>query len=92
MFDTQSSYISNIPHSAKDMTFNEFRSIRARYAYAAYSTIPDVLVFVSFLSQFTESTFEGKKQEAVSTLLRLEKKLKSHLQPGLKYFPLNPET
>lgn len=36
------------------MTFTEFRSIRQKLAYAAYSTMPHILVFATRLAQHTE--------------------------------------
>jgi len=54
--------ISKLKHIDK-IDFIEFRSLRQRIAYASYSTMPDVLVFVAILAQYTESMFMADSKE-----------------------------
>lgn len=49
----------------KDMRFKEFRSIRAKYAYEAYSTTPNVLIYVAILALFMGTRYQESSEEAL---------------------------
>lgn len=70
---SQEKYLSDIviPSKLSALSFDEFRSLRAKYAYAAYSTLPEILVHVAKLSQFTEDIYEKKISLAVKILKQL---------------------
>lgn len=68
------------------------RTIRAQYAYAAFSTVSDGLVFVAQLAQFIETRFNENEEEAMKPLRKLQKVM--HLPPslqGLSYERISPE-
>lgn len=73
----QNKYISKVERVKKNHlpTFEEFRSARAKYAYAAYSTMPDILIFVAQLSQVTQTVYDNNKKKYVKVLMSLEKAL-----------------
>ncbi len=90
----QKDYLESIPKipSKTSVSFEEFRSIRQKMAYAAYSTCPDALVFVARLSQFTESKFSAKTEDAMRILRKASKALASEpSRTGLQYTYLNPQ-
>ena len=66
-----SDFIDQVP--SKSLTFDEFRSLRAKYAYAAYSSAPDILVYVAVLAQYTHTRFEQSKDEALQLLRKMRK-------------------
>ena len=70
---SQVSYVKDIPMIPKDddLSFEDFRSIRAKYAYLAYSTMPDILVIVSKLSQVTNDIYESDRKSCLKLLKRL---------------------
>jgi len=74
------------------MTFAEFRSARAQYAYACFSTCPNALVFVAKLSQVTESMFKSDPEPAMKILRKLRKLIRNNSAlAGLKYRYIPPE-
>ena len=74
------------------MTFEKFRSIRAKLQYAGYSTMPDILIYCARMSQYTASMF---KKDSIEPLRLLKKALKiMNLGPsldGLKFTTIRPE-
>lgn len=85
--------LGDITHFTKNdmLKFDEFRSIRAKYLYAAFSTAPDTLVFVANLSQQPEKRYEVYKEEVMNLLLKLQKVLMSSPSiDGLKYIKMEP--
>eukprot|EP00171_Calliarthron_tuberculosum_P022600 IDg22600t1 len=73
----QEKYISKVQKLQKNQLppFEEFRSARAKYAYAAYSTMPDILIFVARLSQVTQSMYDKNRKKYAKIMMRLEKAL-----------------
>lgn len=70
--ESQDKYISEIPEvDLSKINFVEFRSLRAKYAYFAYSTMPQILVHVALLSQVTAAIFAADR----TTVIKLLKKL-----------------
>lgn len=79
-------------HAKTRLSFEYFRSLRAKYAYAAYSTVPSALVFVAKLAQYTSVRCEDEKEEASRLIRNLSKVL--HLTSslsGLKYINIPPQ-
>lgn len=63
-------YIVNIENKkVNDLNIEDFRSLKAKLAYAAFSTVPDALMIVATLAQFTEKTCEVDEAD-VRKLLR----------------------
>ena len=90
----QRTYISEIPpiSSKEDMSFEQFRSVRAKFAYAAYSTTPDVLVYVAHLAQYTEDRFASEKVNALRVLKKLKKTIGTNPSTsGLKFVNFDPK-
>lgn len=56
----------------ENLTFETFRSIRAKYACAAISTVPDVLVSVALLPQYISEGYKANMAEAKRTLRKLQ--------------------
>lgn len=54
-----------------------FSSVRAKYAYADFSTVPDALVFVALLATYTSECFETNMAEAKRILQKLRKFMNS---------------
>eukprot|EP00171_Calliarthron_tuberculosum_P023256 IDg23256t1 len=87
----QRKYLEQISKTQKSRTppFEEFRSVRAKYAYAAYSTMPDILIFVARLSQVTKSMYEKSPKQYIKILMKLEKVVSGGPSlHGLKYVRL----
>ncbi len=75
------------------LSFEEFRHIRAEYAYAAFSTVPNVLVYVDKLAQFTDKRYTAERDEALRLLRKLAKKiLSSSSLGGLRYVNIPPDS
>lgn len=71
-FISEKEYISKIDSIDFNLIgFEEFRRIKAQYAYAAYSAMPDILVHVSLLSQVTEKIFSTDRKEVLKLLKKL---------------------
>ena len=49
----------------KSLPFTTFRSMRQKLAYMAYSTMPDVLVYISRIAQYTQSMYDEDKDEVL---------------------------
>ena len=90
----QAYYINGIKAEVKDsnMEFTKFRSVRQKLAYAAYSSMPDILVFMARLAQYTQAMYEKDKPE-VSRLLRKAVKvlLRGPSMNGIRYVTILPE-
>lgn len=58
----QSQYIKNIEIFCfkKHLSFEDFRVIRAKHAYIAFSMVPDTFIYNTFLAQITK---ERQKME-----------------------------
>lgn len=41
----------------RELPFSSFRSLRATYAYAVYSTVPEILIHITVLAQFREEHY-----------------------------------
>lgn len=68
-------------------TFEDFRSARAKLAYATYSACPDFLVFIAYLTQFTKEKFLEEKEEAMRIMRKADKTIRaSPSRDGLKLF------
>ncbi len=78
---SQEKYLSEIPDITKADAVNieEFRSTKAKYAYAAYSTVPETPIHVSHLSQITPGIFKNDKSEVLKLLKKLLKLCPLHL-------------
>ena len=89
----QVSYVKNIPNIPKDeiLSFEDFRSIRAKYAYLAYSTMPDILVIVAKLSQATSDVYEKDRKSCLKLLKRLEQEVSGKLCAGLTFVSISVE-
>lgn len=95
----QATYIENIPspfkkrdlgESKAEISFEIFRSTRAMFAYAAYSTTPDVIVFVTYLAQFTEERYLRNPTEAIRILRKLRKiATRAPSLSGLRFVDIN---
>lgn len=70
---SQTKFIRHIEviRSHDKLTYPEFRDIRAKYLYAVFSSVPDILVSVTLLAQCTEVLFNGH----IDNVLRLFRKL-----------------
>lgn len=66
----QRKYIEGVltPGTFRGMPYTKFRSLRQKLAYAAYSSMPDILVYVARLAQFTESMYLKDSVEALRLL------------------------
>ncbi len=75
----QRKYLSELPKITRStrLTFKEFTSIRAKYAYASFSSVPDELVFSAMLAQFTERRYNRKEEDAMKLLRKLSKLIHS---------------
>ena len=73
----QENYVKEIPSLPKGnaLKFAGFCSIRAKYAYLAYSTMPDILVIVAKLSQVTEDIYSKDEKHSIKLLRRLENEI-----------------
>ena len=54
--------------SKRKMSFETFRSIRAKLAYVAYSTMPDILIYCARMAQYTAKMFESDSSEPLRLL------------------------
>lgn len=54
------------------LSFSDFWSLNAQLAYVAFSTAPDVLVFVAIIGQITEKRYETESAEAMRVLRKLQ--------------------
>lgn len=84
----QENYINEIDKGKfrLKLSFEQFRSIRAKYAYAAFSTAPIALIHVALLAQYTESRYGEDMEEALKLLNKCQEALYSNLSvDGLKY-------
>lgn len=91
----QQSYITNIPDvSTKEaLSFEDFRSIRAKIAYASFSTAPDSLVFVAHLAQYTESRYNSDELNPMRILRKLLKIMKGYPSlGGLRFVHIPPQS
>ena len=78
--------------NVKEITFKMFRSIFQELAYIAYSMMPNILVFVARMYQYTKVMFLKDKLECIRPLNKFLKTMKDcHSQEGLKYAKLDPE-
>ena len=86
-------YVSQIlDFNSRTMTFNEFQSTRQKLAYCAYSSMPDILIYVARMSQYTEKMFLENIKEPTRLMEKCIKVLKEGpSQDGLKYVHLDPE-
>lgn len=90
---SQEKYICDIPTMPKayGASFDVFRSTKAKYAYGAYSTLPEVLIHVSKLSQVTPKIFEAEKSESLKLLQKLIQIVSpSNGHFGLSFIKINP--
>ena len=88
---TQKKMIQECPRVGmrENLNFAEFRSLRAKLAYIAFSTAPDVLVFVAKLAQITEKQYATDSSEGMKILRKTLKKMsESPSSDGIKYVPL----
>lgn len=69
----------------RDITFPQFASLRAKAAYVAYCTRPDLLASSNLLSQVTDATMCQTDVERLRTLCR-----QASIQQALRFLPLNP--
>lgn len=68
----QANYIANIEkQKVKNLTFEDFRSLRENLPYAAFSTVPNALMFVTTLAQFTEGTYQPDQSTVFKLLTDL---------------------
>lgn len=54
--------------TSNELYFNGFRRIRAKYAYVTFSTLPDALIYVAILAQYTEKRFINEKNDSLKSL------------------------
>ena len=66
---------------SRKMSFVEFRSMRQKLAYVAYSSMPDIMVFCSRMAQYTESMFNSEPTEPLRLIHKANKVL--HSGPSL---------
>ena len=90
----QAFYINDINSDAvkSTTTFEGFRSLRTKLVYVAFSTCPDVLVFIAHLAQYTETRFRKEKEEALRILRKAWKVIRNPPSiAGLMFVPLDVE-
>lgn len=76
-----------------NITFTEFSSVRQKIAYASYSTMPDVLVFVAILAQYTQTMFSNESEEAIRLLKKAVKIMKTGpSMNGIKFLSIPAES
>lgn len=77
----QSSYLSESQTMKRKErpTFEEFRSGRAKMAYASFSTVPKALVNLAKLAQFTSERYATESTEVLRILRKCEKEMHSNL-------------
>lgn len=71
----QKSYLQEIPKTSSKsvLSYEEFRSLLARFAYASFPTFPDALVFIAYLSQFTEEVYTKNRDESLKIFRKAQK-------------------
>ena len=87
-------YIEGIPPlpAKRVLTFETFRRIRAKLAYAAFSTCSDGLVYIAYLSQFTTFRYREENMEAMRILRKAVKVIKSTPSiNGLNFVRIEPK-
>lgn len=79
--------------SQDKLAYPEFSSIRSKYAYAVFSTVPDVLLFVAMLAQYTDDLFNTYTDGVHRLFRKLQKVLTSPVsQKGLTFVHIHPDT
>ena len=74
---------------AKSISFEIFRIIRNKLAYAAFSTVPTTLIFISKLFRFTEDRYPSENSEVRRILKKGIKKIRSDIaQNGMTFLPV----
>ncbi len=76
----------------KSMTFEDFRSLRQKLAYVAYSSMPDILVFCSKMAQYTASMYDIGRNEPLRLFRKAAKIM--HNGPslsGITFSTIAPE-
>lgn len=83
----QKNYFDNLPKkNIGNLDFPEFRSLRQKVAYASYSSMPDILIYVARMSQYTESMFTEDSEEPLRLLKKAMKIARSGPSlSGLKF-------
>jgi hypothetical protein len=77
--------IDDLEDAPDDVSFSMFRSIRAKVAYTAHCTRPDLLAYANILSQVTASTFSSKSVASLNELIS-----KSRVRRPLRYRAIPP--
>lgn len=85
---SQTSYINSLALVPKYISFQEFRSIRAKRAWVANKR-PGIDRAVSFASEFTETTFDDASHKL---LKKVVEHLKSSPRTGLRFPHLDLST
>jgi len=89
----QAEYITNCAKVkwSEQIDFEKFRSLRAKYAYAAFSSVPETLVYVAILAQFTERRFAEESEEATRLLRKMQRMMHTDSSKGGLKFVHIPE-
>lgn len=90
----QSHYIQKIElvKISNNITFDLFRSVRVQYAYAAFSTVPQVLIFVAMSSQVTEERYMSEQADVLKLFRKLQTEThKENSIRGLTFCYIPPE-
>lgn len=90
----QKQYIEKIEKSKfnKELSFDYFRRIRAKYAHSAICAVPHILIFLAFLSQITEERFKAIKSMAMKILNKLQVTATTNRAKNkLKYIHIPPD-
>lgn len=67
----QSQYIKKIGTFCfkENLCFEDFCSIQAKYTYAIFSTVPDILIYITIMAQITQERYI-MEQEYVFKLMK----------------------
>ena len=91
----QITYISKLRHFKRREIpdFETFRSFRAKYAYAAYTCMPNILVWIAKLSHITKNMYEKDPTSTLKLWNSMQSALKKNPKLcGLKFVPIPPKT
>lgn len=71
----QSKYISKFikENFCNELSFNKIHSIRAKYAFVKFFTVPDALVYVEILAQYIEQRFMAERNDGLKYVKKLQK-------------------
>ena len=94
MIIDQRYYIEGLTENPNNryMSFDEFRSVRQKLAYTAYSSMPGILVYCAKLAQYTNTLFVNSSYEPLR-LLRKTFKIMKHGPSlyGIKHNTFSPD-